>query len=388
MTSLFRRRAVAMDGAVNGTASIRGGRGEGPMDGRAAAIYYGGFRRKAGGAFAHAAALEAALHRRGWQVSIVTLDDLPFWCRYVPHLLERAWQTWRAPLGFLVKGSVTRTLFRALLRRQADLLVFEDVYLSWNSRTPSVTVLHAVWSDNLQSLRAPPRRVELLKKAEAARIEAIQHPVATVSKPYWEYLTQEHFGRPLRKHIEVVELGLPTPQQPPAVRRRKNSIVYVGTLEARKNLRFLLRVAYALVQREPSYSLTIIGDGPQREELESDARRLGIPARFLGRMAHDDVLAELTNHDTYVHTSVKESFSFALLEAKLAGLRTCAHAGLQVPVGFIDAPVPSFDVEAWCRAILSLPETPKPFDATPYTAERMTSRTLELVGLDGGSTRP
>jgi hypothetical protein len=71
-----------------------------------------------------------------------------------------------------------------------------------------------------------------------------------------------------------------------------------------------------------------------------------------------------------------------LLEAKLAGLKTCAYAGLQIPAEFIDVRFAAFSVEAWCAGILNIDwETPSHFDGSPYTAERMTLSTLQLIDL-------
>ena len=59
------------------------------MNTQTAMIYYGGFLKKAGGAFTHAQLAEKELSCLGWDVQVITLDDLPVWCKYLPHLLER-----------------------------------------------------------------------------------------------------------------------------------------------------------------------------------------------------------------------------------------------------------------------------------------------------------
>lgn len=352
------------------------------MAGRTATIYYGGFRWKSGGAFSHAQALETGLRRQGWDVSVVTLDSLPAAVRFLPHIVECLVNLVDLPLGFYWKGRVTRWLYRWLLGRPANLRVFEDVYIAWDSDVPSVTMLHAVWSDNLQAFRVRPTRLAALKAREARLSETLRQPIATVSEPYAEHIRHDHFGRSLCKPIAVVELGLDCSGAIASGRGNLKSIIYTGTLEARKNLAFLMQVFERVHAEDPEFRLTLVGEGPDRKALEDFAERRSLPVRFLGRLPHHEVLVELPRHGTYVHTSTKESFSFSLLEAKLAGLTTCGHASLQVPREFIDIVVPDFRAETWAKVLLELGAKGAPcrprFPAERYTIDRMTGATLAL----------
>ena len=107
----------------------------------------------------------------------------------------------------------------------------------------------------------------------------------------------------------------------------------------------MLKVFKKIYSVDQEYKLTIIGDGPDEQILKSFVEEFQIPVRFTGRLDHEGVLKELVKHDMYLHPSIKESFSFALLEAKLSELTTCAYAGLEVPREFIDIPLDSFDVD-------------------------------------------
>lgn len=349
---------------------------------RVAIIYYGGFRGRAGGAFSHVSGLERGLSARGWNVRVIALDDLPWWCRYVPHFVERLLNTADAPMGFWAKGRVTRRFYRWFFDDEADLRVFEDIYLSWATPTPSVTLLHAVWSDNLQAFSLSASRVAKLRAKEATCIDAIPHEVLTVSSPYAEYLRHDHFQGRLAKPLRVVELGMDQGAFHAPASRRPRSLVTVGSLEPRKNLTFLIDVFKIVHDHDPTFTLTIVGDGPDRKELETHAKGLGLPVAFTGRLPRDGVIRELLAHETYVHTSTKESFSFALLEAKLAGLRTCAYARLQVPQEFIDQGIDGFDPLDWARGILTVDKKGGGFTPERFTIERMTSETLRWAGAD------
>ena len=349
---------------------------------RNAVIYYGGFLHKAGGVTVHAKTLASELRKMGWNVSIISLESLPIWCRYIPHLTEKLINLLRKPLGFLYKGYITRFLYKLFFDSQVDVRIFEDIYIAWNSKTPSVVVLHAAWSDNLQSFVIGPERQSQLKKSEVSLINKLEHPIVTVSQPYLKYLTEVHFARYSLRVIEVIELGLdqsnfPTPTN---VDSNRKSIVYCGALSARKNVFFLLDVFKKLSEIDPEYKLTIIGEGPDKYSLLRFANEnVNLQINFLGRLSHEKVLMELPRHGIYIHTSLKESFSYSLLEAKLSGLKTCAYSGLEVPGAFVDVAVDVFEVDDWCNSILGINWKADKFDSAYYSAKRMTISTLNLL---------
>ena len=347
------------------------------MSKKLAIIYYGGFIRF-GGVYSHVKTLETELKRSGWIVDSITLDRLPLWVRYLPHIVEKLVNFFDRPMGYLLKDLTTRNLYKFFFDRKADLLIFEDIYLSWNTTIPSVTILHAVWSDNLQSYLLTAKQIDKLKAREAPLIESIAHKVATVSTPYLKYIQNFHFKHPIFKKIEVIELGVDQSKFKKNIDRNRKSIIYVGALEARKNCVHLLKVFDAVCRASQDYCLTLVGDGPQKGELVDYVQANNLNVRFLGVLSYEDVLAELPKHGIYLHTSVKESFSYALLEAKLSGLQTCAHSKLQVPAEFIDVPVDSFEVADWRDAILKMNAMPKPFDANNFTSEYTTIKTIEL----------
>lgn len=354
---------------------------------RKAIIYYGGFEFRGGGAFMHAQLLRDELERAGWAVRLITLEHLPLPVRYLPHVVSKVLNWFNAPLGFHYKGRVTRFLYKRLFDDPADLRIFEDIYLAWNSKTPSVTVLHAVWSDNLQGIEIRKNALPRLIAAEERAIDAIAHPIVTVSEPYRQLMINTHRGSRRLAEVEVVPLGLDMAAfaGAPLPERAAKSLVYCGALEPRKNVGFLLEVFRALHAADPDYSLSIIGNGPDEEKLAAYVAEHRLPVTFLGRFDRAAVIAELPRHSAYVHPSVKESFSFALLEAKVSGLTTIAYEGLEVPDEFIDVPVKSFDTADWVKAVQAAGDAVrKPVDTAAYSTERMMRSTLRLAFEDAG----
>lgn len=348
-----------------------------------ALVFYGGFRWRGGGAYMHAVSMAKELAGMGWKVRLVCLDSLPALVRYLPHLVEKAVNLFAMPLGFHYKGRVTRFLYKHLIRDRADFYLFEDIYLAWNVDAPAVTVLHAVWSDNLQAFSVTHDQMLRLIRKEAATIASITHPIATVSQRYRDYLEKTHFTATLlARPIEVVELGLDATKFPPAPRPPEGrSLIYCGALEARKNVSFMLEVFERVAAADPQASLTIVGNGPDGARLESEAAARGLKVHFTGRLTHEQVISELQRHSIYLHTSTKESFSFSLLEAKLCGLTTCALACLEVPEVFIDEGFNSFDADEWAERILRINAPPDVSEFPDFSAKRMARRTLQLAGL-------
>lgn len=349
---------------------------------RTATIYYGGFAFRGGGAFMHAKVLRTELERAGWNVELITLESLlpPF--RFIPHIVGRVVNQFNPPMGFYYKDRLTRFLYRRFFNRSTDFKIFEDIYLSWNSRTPSVTLLHAVWSDNLQSIVTHQGGVKRLVEAEERAIDSIDHPMITVSKAYCDFLVGSHGGSTRLQDVSVVPLGLDVSEFDivDEAEHAEKSLVFCGSLESRKNVGLLMRVFRNIHEADGGYRLTIIGDGPDRAALERYAMQHELPVVFRGRLDKQEVIRELRKHSLYVHPSVKESFSFALLEAKMARLKTVAFEGLEVPAEFIDVAVPSFDEADWQTAIRHARATvPKEVDKNIYSSRTMMLSTVQLA---------
>ena len=78
--------------------------------------------------------------------------------------------------------------------------------------------------------------------------------------------------------------------------------------------------AFAALPADTPARLTILGDGPCRQELEALSRRLGQDRRIAFPGAVADVTPYLREADVYLSTSVSEGMSNALLEAMSHGV--------------------------------------------------------------------
>ncbi|MDC0853688.1 glycosyltransferase family 4 protein, partial [Candidatus Pelagibacter sp.] len=286
-------------------------------------IFYGGFKFVKGGVNSHSISIKEEL-KENFNVTLITLDNLSILVRFIPHLVEKIVNFFFLPLGFYYKGVCTRILFKLFFNNHCDYRIFEDIYISWNSNIPSLTMLHAVWSDNLQKYKINKDIIEKLKKKEIKVINEINHPVCTVSDPYKKFIIHKHFSKKILKKISVIELGIKKFNKISKKKLIPNSLIYVGSLETRKNIFFLFKLFNKLYKSDKNYKLTIIGDGPDKKELIEYKNKYDLPIKFLGNKDQKEIFNELCRHEVYIHTSIKESFSLSLLEAKFSGLTTVA----------------------------------------------------------------
>ncbi|RME38235.1 MAG: glycosyltransferase family 1 protein, partial [Planctomycetota bacterium] len=138
-------------------------------------------------------------------------------------------------------------------------------------------------------------------------------------------------------------------------------IVWTGRLDAVKGLPFLVE-AVARLERDPPPHLLLVGDGPMREPIREQVRRLGVEDRVHLAGLRDDVPGILKSADLFTFPSRTEGLPNALLEAMAAALPVVAtdvpgcrdlieheRTGLLVPYG---------DTPALCDALRRLLKEP------------------------------
>lgn len=99
-------------------------------------------------------------------------------------------------------------------------------------------------------------------------------------------------------------------------------IGFIGALQPRKNVAFLLEAFARAAVKQPLAHLLLIGEGPERAVLEDRARRLGVTDRvtFAGRLFDRDKAAALVAMDLFAFPSLNEGFGLAVAEAMRAGI--------------------------------------------------------------------
>ena len=102
----------------------------------------------------------------------------------------------------------------------------------------------------------------------------------------------------------------------------KKTIVYIGRLEARKGVKYLLKAYAQVAQNHSNVNLVIAGDGPDRQKLEKFALDHAIPrVRFQGFISLNDKIKLLQRASLFSAPALYgESFGIVLLEAMACGV--------------------------------------------------------------------
>ena len=102
--------------------------------------------------------------------------------------------------------------------------------------------------------------------------------------------------------------------------------VYTGRLSAEKNLDVLLEQFAIAVDIVPELHLLLVGHGPATEDLQDQARKLGLEDRvhLFGAAEYEDMPDILSAADFYVTASVTEVHPLAVIEAMAVGLPVAA----------------------------------------------------------------
>ncbi len=170
----------------------------------------------------------------------------------------------------------------------------------------------------------------------------------------------EMFGIPSER-ITVIPHGVSRafrpmdPDQLAAARARlglpKRFVLFVGTIEPRKNLLTLLEAWAMLPQRPP---LVVAGGwGWRYEEIQARLERLGDGVRLLGGVQPEDLPALYNLATCLAHPAWYEGFGLTPLEAMACGIPVIASSTSSLPevVGDAGILVDPADASAWTRAL-------------------------------------
>jgi glycosyltransferase involved in cell wall biosynthesis len=171
-------------------------------------------------------------------------------------------------------------------------------------------------------------RVRLLFKA-LARLEGRNtrqaDRVVTTSK-YCRRKIHQHYRTPLDR-IDIVPEGIDVGAWRaalatiPARTDDRPTVLCVARHYPRKRITDLVAAIVSLQRYLPDVQLRIVGDGPERANLEAQARALGLRnVAFVGSLPDAELKREYAHADVFCLPSTQEGFGIVFLEAMVAGL--------------------------------------------------------------------
>lgn len=134
----------------------------------------------------------------------------------------------------------------------------------------------------------------------------IANPVRVISNFNRDFL-KEHIGDLDTSKIQIIRCGVDLDAvelvDPPASARLK--ILFIGSLQERKGVDVLLNALSKCDAANLDFECTIIGDGPDRSDLETLSRSLGLDGRtvFAGKKTQTETFAALRDHHVLVTPS-------------------------------------------------------------------------------------
>ncbi len=288
-----------------------------------------------------------ALRRRGLQLPVVVLDS------------ENAYAA-----DFAAIGNPVHVL-------PARKMIFEDRLL-WAYRQAAQyqprAVLSCLSSQSFEILRVVPRgvlRMSIVQSDDPGPYATVDTHAAwtDVAVGVSRQIGVNLQARPALRdvHAEVIPYGIDFSAALPRATRPADAplrIIYLGRIiEEQKRVSRLVELAKLLQARRVPVEFSIVGEGPQREELRAALK--GFPfVRFVDAVPYEQVPRLLEDFDVFVLLSDFEGLPLSLLEAMGAGVVPVVSdlpsglaevvdetRGVRVPVG---------DVERAAEAILEL----------------------------------
>lgn len=236
----------------------------------------------------------------------------------------------KSPFNTTAQVSVTVNTDKVeevLEREQFDVLHFHEPWVPIVSRqilsrsnTVNIATFHAKLPDTMMS-----RTIERVITPYTKSILKYLDAMTAVSEPAADYIRQIS-GQDVTLIPNGIDLKKYHPKSYPKM--EQPTIFYVGRLEKRKGVKYLLQAFSLLQEKLPDARLLIGGDGSDREELEDYVSENGIQhVEFLGYVEDTDKVQYLQSADVFCSPAIHgESFGIVLLEALACGIPTVAGA--------------------------------------------------------------
>lgn len=277
--------------------------------------------------------LQAELRRRGHDAIIITPRPRNYDAGEAErkHMLFLGAATdFNSPLHttIQVSGSMSAEISEMLQREKFDVLNFHEPWVPFlsrqillNSKSANVATFHATLPDTPIS-----RTVIKVVTPYTKSILKYINIYTSVSEPASAYV-RELSGQPVEIIPNSIDLSVYTNPGKRDDTKEVKTIFYIGRLENRKGVKYLISAFKLLHSNKPNIRLVIAGDGPDREKLENQVYELELQhaVSFVGYVSEEEKIRYLQTADLFCAPALYgESCGIVLLEAMATGLVTVA----------------------------------------------------------------
>lgn len=280
---------------------------------------------KGGGVKEHVISVQKELIKRGHEVKIITPQPRGYQEPAPENVIFMGGSTdIRSPFHTTAQISVTVNPDRVdevLARENFDILHFHEPWVPIISRqilsrsnAVNVATFHAKLPDSIMT-----RTIERVITPYTRSILKYIDSFTAVSDPaaHWvSSLTDEPIALvPNGVDLKIFKGTAHKPNKNP-------TIFYVGRLEKRKGVKYLILAFEKLLQQLPNAQLVLGGDGTDREKLEELVAERGIEnVNFLGFISDEEKINWLQTADVFCSPALYgESFGIVLIEALACGI--------------------------------------------------------------------
>lgn len=290
-------------------------------------IATGIFPPQIGGPATYSRLLYDELPKRGIDVEIATFGDYldrPKGIRHFLYFLELVRKGTNADLIYALDPVSVGlpALFASQIRGKKFALRIAGDY-AWEQGTQRWGVAD-VLDEFARAYQKYPWQVRLLKKIEKYVADGASRII--VPSKYLRGIVSAWGVDPAK--ISVVYNGFhisASRSLRPSIRKRLgfsgSVIITAGRLVPWKGIKELIETLPRVIERVPDAKLVIVGDGPQRRELEETVSRLGLAERvtFAGRLSQKELFDYVKAADVFALNTSYEGLSHQILETMALG---------------------------------------------------------------------
>ncbi|AEV95455.1 glycosyltransferase family 4 protein [Pediococcus claussenii] len=239
--------------------------------------------------------------------------------------------------GFIKAAQVAKELNLDIVHTQTEFsLGWMGKFVAKSLKIPCIHTYHTMYEDYLHYVAngkvLRPYHVKQMTRAFCYHMNGIVAPSVRVSA------TLQGYG--VKTPIRIIPTGVNLDKFSQKKEHSNWRVTYgydddtflllsLSRLAYEKNIKEVIDILPSLIKEDNKVELLIVGDGPARDSLESQAKELGIErhVRFAGEIDNDQVYQFYQMADLFISASDSESQGLTYIEALASGLKVVAKSG-------------------------------------------------------------